>query len=128
MKISFRLFTVTLIFLASVSCQETECAGRGDCNTCSSRTVKEVSNRPGRVSYHEEESKWMIVHSVEGTFDSQDLGILCDSLPKEFQQIGTKVLFSGEFKSYDKDARPPIPGQTFYYLYISQLKMRNHEN
>lgn len=124
MKNTFRLFTVTLIFFASVSCQETECTERRDCSTdpCSSRTVKEVSNVPGFVAYHEEESKWMIVHSIAGTFDSQDLGILCDSLPKEFQQIGTKVLFSGEYKSYDKDARPPLSGQTFYYLHLSTIK------
>lgn len=121
MKNSFRLFTVTLFFLISVSCEETDCMGVNT-DPCSSQTVKEVSNELGFVAYHEGESKWMIVHSIAGTFDSQDLGLICDSLPKEFQQIGTRVLFSGEYKSYDKDTRPPLSGQTFYYLRIYTIE------
>lgn len=124
----FILLFMVFVLAPFFSCSESECT---DCNNfpCNlkAKTVKEASNQIGFVAYSEHESKWLIIVSQTGTYDSQDLGIVCNDLPENFQQIGMKVLFSGEYKEYDKDPNGPLPGQTYYYLFISNISKPNDE-
>ncbi len=120
-----KAFIALLILVICLSCKETECEDcKGVCNP-KAKTVKEVSNQIGSVSYSEQESKWLIIVSQDGTYDSQDLGIVCDSLPGDFQQIGMSVLFSGEYKAYDGNPSGPLPGQIYYYLFLSHIAKPN---
>ncbi len=121
----FTLLVVLSVLMTSASYEECECkSDHADSCNAEARTVKKASNEIGFVAYNEEEGKWMIVRSIAGTYDSQDLGILCDSLslPEEFRQIGMRVLFSGEYKNYNKDPKGLLAGQTFYYLHLSTIE------
>lgn len=89
--------------------------------------MKKVVDERGIVSFDNVVDKWIIAVSIEGTYDSQDVGIVCDDLPDEFQEVGRWVIFSGEYKKYAGEQKPPFPGQVYYYLFISNIKTPQDE-
>lgn len=124
-----RCWIIILLAGLFIACSNDDCECAGPCNPQSS-TVERVINQSGFIAFHEDEDRWMIIAGKPGTvttFDTQYLGILCDSLPETFQEIGMRVEFSGEYKRYDKDPSGPIPGQTYYYLFLSQIIQPNDQ-
>ncbi|MEK6481578.1 hypothetical protein WJR50_28805 [Catalinimonas sp. 4WD22] len=116
-----------LIILSSIACDPSECA---DCTSLScnpqAETVKKVNDGIGIVSYDSLENKWAIHRSASG-YDSQDVGLLCEPLAEEYQEIGKFVVFSGEYKKYSKDRPVRFPGETFYYLFMTSINTPKDE-
>ena len=124
-----RCWIIVLLAGLFIACENNECDCVGSCLS-QSPTVDKVTNQRGWIAFHEEEDRWMIMAGKPGipaTFDTQYLGILYDSLPETFQEIGMRVEFSGEYKRYDKDPIGPIPGQTYYYLFLSHIIQPNDQ-
>ena len=116
------------IAFASVGCSQSDCDECNDvpCNS-SAKTVKEVVDERGIVSFDTFSDNWLIVVSIDGTYDSQDVGIVCNDLSEEFKEEGKWVIFSGEYKKYAGERRPPFPGQVYYYLFISNINTPQDE-
>ena len=90
----------------------------------SRKTVKEAADKEGRMDYSQEENKWLIIAaSSPVTYDSQDMGLVCSDLEEGFRQVGIKVKFSGEYKEKCADNKGDFPGQTYYYLHISEIEI-----
>ena len=69
--------------------------------------------------------RYTISVSQPGTYDSQVTGIVCQ-MPDKFKVPGSKVTFDGEYKAYcpgtvQRDTVPRFPGQTFYYLHLTNI-------
>lgn len=125
--------TVLILFglsmLTAFGCEKDEALSKEDgCGfaPCDPRkkTVKEVTDQVGRIGYIEKEKKekkWIIIVSIPQTYDSQDLGIVCGDLAEEFQEVGKMVKFTGKYKDKCDDNRGILPGQTYYYLHVSEI-------
>lgn len=83
-------------------------------------SVKKVSGQAGKVYYNTYEKAYTIVVTIPGTFDSQDIGVLCN-IPQELKTDGLSVKFDGEYRKYDKQPSVVIGGQKFYYLLLSKV-------
>jgi hypothetical protein len=87
--------------------------------------VKSVSNKKGIIWYDSLSHSYSVFASIEGNFDSQDIGIPCD-MPYSYKKEGLEILFSG---NYFKCAEfsPTIPGQTYFYLELTSIKSLKNE-
>ena len=116
------------IAFASVGCSQSDC---DECNDvpCNSRakTVKAVADEAGIVTFDSTINQWVILVSIDGTYDSRDAGIVCNDLSDEFKEVGKWVIFSGEYKKYAGELRPAFPGQVYYYLFISNINTPQDE-
>ncbi len=83
--------------------------------------IKSVKAQTGTIYYHPVENQYALYVSIPGTFDSQDVGFICDKLDT-LKKDGLKVNFSGNYFSYKKDRVPPIGGQKYYFLDITSFK------
>lgn len=87
--------------------------------------VKSVSDSKGTIWLDVQSQKYSIYSGLEGTYDSQDIGIACN-LPDSFKIEGFEILFSGNY--YPCNAfSPSIPGQTYYFLDITKIKQLSEE-
>lgn len=84
-------------------------------------TVRAVTDQSGSIGYSQEEEKWLIIVAIPNTYDSQDIGIVCTGLPEKFQEIGRKVTFSGEYKEKCDKTKGVLPGQTYFYLHVTEI-------
>ncbi|MCE7042057.1 hypothetical protein [Dyadobacter sp. CY312] len=87
------------------------------------KMVKSVNNQNGIIFYHAGEEKYGISYGITGTYDSVDVGFLCE-IPDSLQQTGLQVVFSGNLFSFDKKPPAILAGQTYYYLDVTDLKLR----
>jgi hypothetical protein len=88
------------------------------------KTVKTVSGVEGSIGFEPTLQQYFIRRSIPGTFDSQDIGLLCGTIPQNLTKIDAKVSFSGTYKSYDKPSPATIGGQTYYYLDLSKVELQ----
>ena len=121
------LLTITgtlCIFLAMAACKGEETRLPADIDPCSplAETVRRVADATGFILFNQAEQRYAIYVGVEGTYDSQLVGILC-STPEAYRKDGLQVTFSGEYKPFDKEPEQKFPGQTYYYLSLSSIEM-----
>ena len=121
------LLLVVMTFINS-ACQQSDCVA---CDTVpchpDAKTAKRVVDQRGLVAFDIVLNRWVVIVSIEGTYDSQDVGIVCDNLPEAYQQEGEWVIFSGTYKRYSGEDRPPFPGQVYYYLFVSSIAILEDE-
>ena len=94
----------------------------GSCGE-STKVLKSVAGQKGIVRYNSNEQKHTIVVTIPNTYDSQDIGVVCN-LPDNLKIDGLSVTFDGDYRQYDKIPSVKVGGQTFYYLVISSLTFR----
>lgn len=82
--------------------------------------VKSVNDKKGFIWYDSQSRTYSVFASIEGTYDSQDIGIPCD-MPDNYKKEGIEILFSGNYFKC-KEFSPSIPGQTYYYLELIKIK------
>jgi len=82
--------------------------------------VKSVTEAKGFVWYDEQVKSYAIFAGIPGTFDGQDIGIVCD-LPEQFEVEATAVTFSGNYYQ-NSEFVSQMPGQTYYYLELTNVE------
>ncbi len=90
------------------------------------RVVKRVMRETGTVNYIARLNKYAIVVYVPDTFDSHDVGLVCN-LPAEVQVNGLKVTFDGIYREYDQKNPAIAGGETYYYLVVNSLSYNPDE-
>ena len=121
------LYFSLLIFLTLfVSCKDDKESavlfGSQECRS-DGKIVKSVNNQKGIIFYHAGEGKYGISYGITGTYDSVDVGFLCE-IPDSLQKTGLQVVFSGNFFPFDKKLPANLAGLTYYYLDVTDLKLR----
>lgn len=124
-KHSVLLFFISLLFC--VSCQDAEMdSGEGeiDCGS-SAKVVKKVRNQEGVLHYNEFLKRHTISVDKPNTYDSQDVGLVCNhQINLDFPGIeeGLSVVFNGKFR--ESEMASPFPGTTYYELEIQKIEIR----
>ena len=88
--------------------KETEC-GAG-------KVLKKISRETGIVRYDAGERKYAVVVTVPNTYDSQNVGFVCN-LPASLQKEGVSIMFDGEYRPHGK--KPMLGGLKYYYLKLT---------
>lgn len=119
------LSLIVLANLVTVSCEQ-ELPEQSGCSE-NRPTLHVVENASGRLVFDERLSGFVIRYDIEGTIDSQWIGLLCDDQTSELPELEhSRVTFSGEFKD-DAGALEPEPrlgGRDYFYLTISAIEER----
>ena len=105
------------LLLAGASCQEESKLQFEDCKP--GDFAKTVTATKGTIWYDTQAQAYAIYCGIEGTYDSQDIGIVC-GLSDDYKTEGVEVLFNGDYYTCDEFA-PRIPGQTYYYLVLTEI-------
>lgn len=109
------------ILTMSFSCNEKTSIPIQNEECLSGKILKSAKDRTGKVYYNSLEKKYAIHASERGTYDSQDIGFLCNP-PDSLKKDGLSVTFDGDYYAYEKDRVAPVGGATYYYLQIMKLK------
>lgn len=113
------LYIIALgLFFVNGGCRRDNAAMSGNCNL--ENIVKSAANTKGIISYDTQSQRYAVFSGIDGTYDSQDIGIACN-LPDNYKIEGLNVLFSGNYYKCDEFS-PLIPGQTYYYLDITKIE------
>lgn len=91
MKKYLGVFVLALVVLVFSCKKEKELSP--ECSECGKETG-EIEDRRGSVLYDSTFARYYIMMGVPGTFDTFDVGYLCE-LPEEFQEVGKGVVVSG---------------------------------
>ncbi len=120
MKRGIRCVSILLlgVFLMVVGCSKEEAVVEGFER---GEEVKRVSGVKGVIGYVAQVDKFAIFTGVDGAYDSQGVGLV-SVIPEEFQVEGLEVVFDGVYYSCD-GISPSIPGQVYYYLDVSAIKL-----
>ena len=109
-----------ILLLPALSCQQDSAAEFDDCHF--EDVIESVSDMEGIVWYDTQVKAYCIFSGVDGTYDLQIIGIVCNDLPDAYKAEGVKVLYSGHY--YDcKEFSAPIPGQKYYYLKLIMIEL-----
>ncbi len=106
------------LLLMSAGCQKDNIMELGDCNL--KNFVKSVVDTEGTIWYDTQANAYSVFVGIEGTYDSQDIGIACN-LPDNFKTDGLKILFNGRYFECEEFV-PLMPGQTYYHLELAKIK------
>lgn len=106
------------VFLMVVGCSKKETVVEGFER---GEEVKCVFGVKGVIGYVAQVDKFAIFTGVDGAYDSQGVGLV-SVIPEEFQVEGLEVVFDGVYYSCD-GISPSIPGQVYYYLDVSAIKL-----
>ena len=119
---SIKTLAASLFLLCFVGsgCQEDADALNNSCAP-TARSVKQAKDQVGTVFFNTTEQRYAIISAIPGTFDSQDVGFVCN-LPNNLQQDGQKVVFSGTYRTYTGNAPFGPVGTTYYYLDLRQVE------
>ena len=112
------IFSITLLCLSCTNGDDPN-AKDGICG--SGKIEKSVTNTEGIIYYNTQEKAFNIVVTIPNTYDSQDIGFVCE-LPENLKQDGAKVIISGDYRGYGKQAA--IGGQKYYYLSLSKIEKK----
>lgn len=104
-----------LLFIVGMACDDKL---SGECDL--KDVVKSVSDRKGIIWYDSLSHSYAVFAGIEGTYDSQDIGIPCD-MPDNYNKAGLEIIFSGNYYKCE-DFSPIIPGETYYYLELTKIK------
>ncbi|MEZ5107185.1 MAG: hypothetical protein R2757_21950 [Draconibacterium sp.] len=124
MRITKFLVMVIAVFLFVIAgCYKDDKSKLGDCKL--EKSMKSASDLEGTIWYDNLSQRYSVFSSLDGTYDSQDVGICCN-LPDDFQTDGLEVLFSGNYYEC-VEFSPAIVGQTYYFLEITKIKQVSRE-
>ncbi len=76
-----------------------------ECGAC--KVLKKISRETGIVRYDADERKYAVVVTVPNTYDSQNVGFVCN-LPASLQKEGVSINFDGEYRPHGK--KPMLGG------------------
>ncbi len=82
--------------------------------------VKSVKDQKGFVWFEVQSKTYSVFVGIDGTYDCSDIGIPYN-MPDEYKKEGLEILFSGNYYKCD-DFPPRIPGVTYYYLELTEIK------
>lgn len=102
--------------------QSSEPLSGGECPQ--TEVVNKLSDRKGRILLDTTANVYKLYSGIDGSYDSQDVCVVCN-LPKEFQKDDIEVLFSGTYYANKEQITGKLPGQTFYYLELTHIKLSN---
>ena len=120
MKKLFAVACVAMLLLSFSRCKE-KTANPIQSECISGNILKSVKQRSGTIYYNSLENRYALYASEQGTYDSQDIGFLCNP-PDSLKKDSLAVSFDGNYYAYEKDRVAPIGGATYYYLLITKLK------
>jgi hypothetical protein len=83
-----------------------------------------VTDLEGVVNFDQALRKYVISRAIPGTYDSVDIGVICGDLSATYKAVGTKVRFSGIYRSYAQAPPVTFAGTTYYYLELSKIVKR----
>ncbi|MDT0677307.1 hypothetical protein [Autumnicola musiva] len=128
MKVSnmIKIFLLLSISLFVTNCETNTSSPTEQESTCSDgmKEVKRVSEIEGFVAFNTDMNKYMIYSGIDGDYDSQDVGILCNNIPDEFIQDEIEIIFSGTYYTYPNEIEKRIPGQNYFLLEINSIKKK----
>lgn len=122
MRLSFSRSLLAGSLLVLAACQSSHIENPTTFSPCeaTSQPVRTVTAATGTV-YRDEASQRYRIHSPQaGTIDVVDIGVVCGTLPQSLQKDGTKVTFSGTYKTYGTPPSAPA-GTTFYNLELTKI-------
>lgn len=122
-KIKYLHIIFTGFLLMSGSCQKEGIVELGDCDL--ENAEKSVTETKGTIWLDTQAQAYSVFTGIEGAYDSQDIGIVCN-LPDNFKIEGLKILFSGNYYKCE-EFTPLIPGQKYYYLELTKIKLITEE-
>ncbi|HYK76771.1 MAG TPA: hypothetical protein VEV16_07330 [Daejeonella sp.] len=112
---------VILIMAIGSSCEKDIVATEiKPCNL--SNSIKSASNLHGVVGLNSSVNSYAIHVSIQGTYDSQDVGFVCN-LPEKYRVDGLKIVFSGKYFKYENKDLQQIPGQSYYILELDEIQV-----
>ena len=83
--------------------------------------IKFINESMGSIQYSDRAKAYCIFTSIEGTYDSVNVGVICN-LPESYKKDGIKVLYSGNYFKYDVNFTL-FPGETFYHQELSKIRL-----
>lgn len=93
-----------------------------DSNNCNGRELlKTTKNVSGTV--HFDGSTYVIRSSHENTYDSVDVGFVCN-MDDAFKKEGLELQFDAQYFKYDGSEKPAFPGTSYYYLSIRNVRLK----
>ncbi|MCE6991442.1 hypothetical protein [Dyadobacter sp. CY323] len=91
--------------------------------TCfSGDVVKRAKNQKGTIYYDSIEQRFAVYVTIPGTYDSQDVGFICDKLDT-LKKDNLSIVFTGTYYPYLEDRQAPVAGQEYYFLDIQKFKV-----
>lgn len=117
-------YIIALIILnAGISCKGSDITPLPD-NSCvdAGETVVEISNKTGRVFYHDDTQQYFLSYHVPETYDLLLTGIVCN-MPENFPKTEDyiEVTFSGRYTEMKSIPGTCILGNDMYYLVLSNI-------
>lgn len=110
---------LSLLLIIGNGCKKGQFVGELEsCNL--SNIIKTTSDTKGTMYFNSSLNSYAIYVGIEGTYDSQDVGIVCN-LPEKYKVDGQKIIFSGNYSKYDKVVQQQIPGQTYYNIELIRI-------
>ncbi len=127
MKTIFFNAGIALLFMLfmGIGCESEKSSNAGDlvksikCDNAR-EAVKSVKDQKGFVWFEVQSKTYSVFVGIDGTYDCSDIGIPCN-LPDKYKEEGLEILFSGKYYKC-KEFSPIIPGQTYYYLELTEIK------
>jgi len=90
----------------------------------SGNVVKKAKNQKGTIYYNPIEQRFAVYVTIPGTYDSQDLGFICDNLDT-LKRDNLSITFTGTYHPYLEGRMAPVGGQQYYFLDIQKFKVTN---
>jgi hypothetical protein len=110
-----------LFLILTLGCSKRETTPKGSLK-CSDKTfVCSVKNVEGIISYHADRNEYAIHSAVQGTYDSVEIGFICN-MTDSLKIADLKVRFAGNYFEYDKDEQPTFGGSSYHYLDITEVR------
>ncbi len=83
----------------------------------SGKPTKTVKDQKGIIYYDSEAKLYAVSAHIPGTYDSVDVGFICDNLDS-LKKEGLKITFDGNYLPYKAARKPSVAGIEYYYLDI----------
>ena len=116
MKQHFIYFSLITFLLISCSAEKTSAAMKKK----ERKLANTVSLQTGIIDYWPEAKNYVINCTIPETLDGQVTFVVPD-MPKTFQVIGSKVVFSGTYAASDTVPPPALGGQSVFLLQLDSI-------
>lgn len=119
MKFKFLAWVVFGLLLMGSNCGTEDADDLIQCDL--KNLVKTVSGVSGTIWFDSQAQAFAIFRGIDGTYDSQDVGVVCN-LPDSYKSEGIKVVFSGKYFE-NKVLISQIGGQEYYNLELTRIEL-----
>ena len=110
---------ITSIVIMGSGCKDDELIS--EINSCKlTNIIKTTTDLEGTIWFNSSLNSYAIYVGISGTYDTQDVGIVCN-LPEKYKVDGQKIVFSGNYAKYDQVIPLKIPGQIFYVIELTKI-------